>query len=261
MKRFIFLSLIGLAMLITSGCGIAVVQGSGEVISESRQVSDFSNLTLALDGEVILTQGKAESLTIEAQENLLGHIVTEVRGDTLWIGHKTVPGPMLRTNHPIKFYVSMPDIHSLKISGSGSISTEQIETSELTLKVSGSGDLVIGQLETTTVKNNISGSGTISIDALTATQMDTKISGSGRCNLSGTVLEQGLNISGSGRYYTSELESQQLSAVISGSGDAWVWVTEKLDARILGSGDIFYLATPEINSNISGSGEVIKSGS
>ena len=90
MKRFIFLSLIGLSMLVASGCGVTFIQGSGKVVSESRQVSGFEKLDLALDGEVILTQGEAEMLTIEAQENLLRYIVTEVRGGTLWIGYETL---------------------------------------------------------------------------------------------------------------------------------------------------------------------------
>jgi hypothetical protein len=45
-KRIYLPTMILLVALLVSGCGFQVVAGSGKVASETRQVGDFSHLTL-----------------------------------------------------------------------------------------------------------------------------------------------------------------------------------------------------------------------
>jgi hypothetical protein len=53
--------------------------GSGNVITESRDVAGFNEIALGGIGTGIVTQGDEEALTIEAEDNLLPPIGSEVR--------------------------------------------------------------------------------------------------------------------------------------------------------------------------------------
>ncbi len=74
-----FLKVIGLLIignLLITACGLRTIQGSGDVITESRDVSGFDSVSLTGIGRVIITQGDKESLTIEADDNLLEYITS-----------------------------------------------------------------------------------------------------------------------------------------------------------------------------------------
>ncbi len=68
-------------LLVSSGC--STVSGSGNVVTETRQVSGFNRIDLAGSGEVTIQQGDAESLTIEADDNVLPRLTSEVSNSTL----------------------------------------------------------------------------------------------------------------------------------------------------------------------------------
>lgn len=53
--------------------------GSGNAITESRDAAGFNEIALSGIGSGIVTQGDAEALTIEAEDNLLPPIGSEVR--------------------------------------------------------------------------------------------------------------------------------------------------------------------------------------
>ena len=63
-----------------------VIKGSGNVITESREVSGFNGVSHTGIGRVTITQGDTESLTIQADDNLMEYITSEVKNDTLELG-------------------------------------------------------------------------------------------------------------------------------------------------------------------------------
>ena len=56
--------LAGCIVIDLHGSGFKTVKGSGEVISETRQVTDFDSIKLEGPGKVIVTRGKIQSLVI-----------------------------------------------------------------------------------------------------------------------------------------------------------------------------------------------------
>lgn len=66
------------AVLVAAGAGCAVVRGSGNVVTEQRQVSGFNCIDLSGSGKLIIAQGSSEGLTIEAEDNIIGRIETSV---------------------------------------------------------------------------------------------------------------------------------------------------------------------------------------
>ena len=86
-KRGLLLVVIMLAaVIVTTACNANIVNGSGDLITETREVSDFNGINLSGSGEVIVTQGDTESLTVETDDNVMEHVKSEVRGATLHLG-------------------------------------------------------------------------------------------------------------------------------------------------------------------------------
>jgi hypothetical protein len=224
---------VGLAALGASGCD-EVVTGSGHVIEEERLVSGFDGVRLDAEGDILLAQGATEGLVIEAEDNLVAELVTEVVAGQLVI--RTRPDIELEPTRPIVYRVTIADIHSLAIDGSGSVFAHELATDELELAIDGSGD--------------------IRLEALRANRIQTSIDGSGDIALSGVVDAELVEIDGSGNYDALELQARSGHAGIDGSGDVRMYVTDELSVAIDGSGDVLVKGEARVSSQVSGSGTV-----
>ncbi len=256
-KRLYIPTVILLAALFVSGCGLQVVVGSGKVATETRSVGDFSAIRLAGIGDVIVTQAATTSLRIEAEDNLIPYFETDVRGDTLVIGIKDdYFGYNLHPTRPVKFYVSTPEISAVTLAGSGNIITADVKATDFKVSLLGSGNITNDSLTADSVDINLAGSGNVSLGNVKAETVSSVLAGSGNIIVAGEVTQQTSRIVGSGDYRASELQSQTASVNVTGSGNSQVAVTESLNVTILGSGDVFYSGTPTVNTSIAGSGRV-----
>ena len=201
---------------------------------EDRDVSSFTGVSLGISGDLYLTQGSPQKVVVQAESNL-DEIETEVNAGVLRIKtdnwNSKIKG--------VKIWITMPEVESLNVSGSGDILAETpINADELELKVSGSG--------------------TIKINELKGGEIGAAISGSGDLKLAGSADEMELRISGSGNVYAERLEVNECGIKISGSGSCKIDVTGELDASISGSGRVTYYSNPQIDARVSGSGKVRK---
>ncbi len=216
----------------------------GKIVNEDRSVMGFDQIELSGYGEVILTQGTREGLTVEADEDIISEIKSNVRNGTLYLDVENthwIKNPWKSSTSGIKYYIMMKNVRGFSISGSGEMTSEHIETDHLTIQISGSGNIEIKSLESQEINLNISGSG--------------------NCNLAGEVGFQKIIISGSGAYSGERLDSDAAIIVVSGSGEASVRVKEEIDVQISGSGDVKYAGEPkEVSLQSSGSGTVQKIG-
>ncbi len=134
------------------------IQGSGNVKTETRNVADFSKIDAGGAVNVEVTAQKEFGLTIEADDNLLQKIKTEVSGDTLKIYSEDKISPKTRIN--VK--VSMPEIEGLELSGASDGILINVKTDSLELKASGASKLKVdGEAK----EINIDASGASKIDA------------------------------------------------------------------------------------------------
>ena len=255
MKRISLSNILALIALLGVGCG-PVIEGSGNVTTETRQVSNFSQVELSGIGDVSVTQGDTETLRIEAEDNLIPYITTEVHGDTLKIGFESNMPLNIWPTKPVKFYLTMKNVTGLQVRGSGNINAERLAADQLQLTVSGSGNVTVNQLDVKALTNTVNGSGDIHVDHLKAETTEAIISGSGKCSLSGQTTSQSSFISGSGDYLAFNLQSQSAAMRLIGSGDVQAWVTEDLDINVAGSGDVEYYGTPNVSQHVVGSGDV-----
>ena len=276
-KRIYIPTTILLIALLVSGCGFQIVTGSGKVVTETRDVSNFSRITLAGIGDVYVTQGEDVSVRIEAEDNLIPYFETAVQGDTLTIGIKNeYMGVSLHPLKPVKFYVTTPKIEAVKLAGSGNIiagdvqtagfdisllgsgniSTGKLTATNVDVKLAGSGNITLGTVLAAEVATSIAGSGNIRLEALTADKVSSTISGSGDITMGGEASEQHIEILGSGDYLASGLKSENATVRVTGSGNGQVLAAGILNVTILGSGDVVYSGSPRVNVSVSGSGKV-----
>lgn len=230
---------IALIALLLSGCTLTGVRGSGNIVTESRLVSDFDRVSLSGSGHVVITQGAEEGLSVEADDNLMQYVRTKVSARTLELGLR-FPGTIVTPSQPIRYNISVKDLVGLEVSGSGDIDVASIETERLEVKVSGSGD--------------------IRTYSLTAEALNVDISGSGDVVLAGEAPEQDIKISGSGNLDAGDLRGEQVVLTINGSGDATVWATESLAGRLSGSGSVSYYGSPTMDVSTFGSGKINRLG-
>src|ERR1700712_479231 len=192
--------------------------------TEDRHLSGFNAVSLGGSFDVYITQGSAESVKVEAPENIIDKIVTEVQNGVLQVYNKHNSGnhwdDMFGSHRKIAIYVTAKDINGITVSGSGDVYfKEGIRTNSLKLRVSGSGD-VYGILEVKTLETSISGSGDVKI--------------SGRAD-SSTI-----SVGGSGDFEGRGLVTVNTAVRVSGSGDASINASGRVDASVSGSGDIRY---------------------
>ena len=216
----------------------ARVVGSGHLATETRNVSGFHAVNLESSGDVVITQGDTEGLTVEAEDNLLPLIVTEVDGKgVLRLGFK--PHESIQITRKITFKLSAKLINSLTIEGSGDVHADS-------LSVQDNGKFAA----------SVPGSGNISVGKLTAGSVQASLEGSGDIKLAGVADSQTVSIDGSGKYETADLHTRTAQVSINGSGDAKLSASAELKVEINGSGDGGYYGKPGVKQSINGSGEV-----
>ncbi len=240
-----YLMVLPLILIIVMACGISpsfitnvtnreTVRGSGSVSTEDRAVSGFNKVSLSGAGDVVITQGNDEALTIEAEENLLPYITTEVVGSELRIGYKdnvnVVP------TKGIHFNLSVKDLNAISVAGAANVTTDAFKTDSLRLEVSGAG------------KVNMKG---LDLSSLNVTS-----SGAGDFTLAGSTNSQTVTLSGAGTYRAGDLKSSSATITVTGAGNGTLWATDNLDVTISGLGKVEYYGSPSVNQQISGAGNV-----
>lgn len=226
------LLLVGMSLL--SSCAFGMVVGSGKSVTETRDVSDFHAVNFAFLGDLQITQGDEEALTITGDDNIVELIRTRVVDGVLHIdGGAANIG---RTIVPLRYELTVKNLDGLSLSGLGNVEMASLEGRTLALTLSGAGSLGIDNL---------------AVDDLAVT-----LSGLGSANLRGEVNQQAATVSGAGSYYAGDLRSQTAAVQISGVGNAEVWAVETLSATISGAGNIEYKGNPQVVQQISGLGRV-----
>lgn len=235
LKITVIFALIGIMAVFAASCKwtIGVVRGSGDLVSEERVVSDFNEVHFSGMGNLIIEQGDKEALIIEADDNIIDLIETEVRGDELQIKFRR--GVNIVPNSKIKVYLTVIDLNSIDLTGVGDIDCDSFETDDLEFRISGSGNVDF-EIEADTLETHVSGLGDI--------------------NLEGKVNYHRVQISGSGKYDAKSLESTDCEVEVSGLGSATVNVSGDLEIDISGAGNVYYVGEPSISQHISGLGRI-----
>jgi hypothetical protein len=237
MKNFAVLSIIALVLSLFS-CNDMLgkrIDGNGKLISQQRQTGEATRIHTISNFDVDITQGSAFSLQVEADENLLPYIITEIKDGVLEV--RTQEGVNLHSVNKIKVHLMVTKLESVDLTGSGNVTGID--------SFSGADHL----------KLDIEGTGNISL-AVNTPSIDASIAGTGDITLSGQTRDAAIDIAGVGNYKAENLKAENVKVSIAGSGDAKLFASTTLDIDIAGSGNIYYHGSPSITQRIAGSGTI-----
>jgi hypothetical protein len=240
MRNLKFFTAIFLCLAITAcvdGQFRKTVYGNRNVVKKERTAGSFTSAKVSTGIDLYLTQGDKMSITVEADENIHDYIITEIKGDVLYIRQDNDVN--IREAERKRVYVTMKEIKSLSTSSAGDIVGETpIKTDNLELSASSAGDIKL-EVYTKTIRLDGSSSGDITLNGET------------------DMLEADLSSAGDLNAYS--LKTKEADISVSSAGDADIFVTEKLTARASSAGDINYKGDPKyIDAHSSSAGGIHK---
>ncbi len=228
-----------LMALLLSSCVFDMSWGSGKrgngVIAEDRRevTEEFTAISANEGIDVYVTQDREFDILVEADENIIDLIGTDIRNGKLKIHAIENIGRATK-----KVYVTLPDISMLKsTSGADLITREGIEADEITLDASSGADLRV-QLSADMVYADTSSGASIRI--------------SGEANTLYADASSGADIR------AGEFKVKTCEADASSGADIRVNVSDRLVADASSGADIKYTGDASVKKNKSVSGSVRK---
>ena len=206
------------------------------MVSDEREFRDFDEVELKGIGHLLLTQGSADAVRVEANDaETLARVETTQRGSRLILDYK--PGLLARTRVPrLAYHVTFRTLGRLIVSGAAKAEA--------------------GALQTDALRIDLSGAGAIDIERLTATRLEIDVSGSGAVRLGGAVERQRVRMSGAGRHHAEALHCADAEISISGAGTAELRAENTLMVNLSGVGSVDYHGNPRVEQRVTGIGRV-----
>ena len=224
-------------LISTTSCfvdGITGIKGNNHVVTEDRTISSNFDIIKVQQGiQLYLTQDNSTELKVEADENIIDLLVTEVQNNELKIYfEKNVYRAKAR-----KVFLTTDNIKKIKTSSGASVKSENtLQLTSLDLDAS-SGSSIKVHVDANEVTSETSSGANIDVFGKTTTFSASASSGSS--------------------IDADELKSVDTYAKASSGANINVNVSGKLTAKASSGGDIDYEGNPkDINKNTSSGGSV-----
>jgi len=229
--------ILALLLSLQSGCSYAFngIKGDGNVVKQERSVSSFDGIEVGGAFRVFLFQGSEEKLIVEADENLLDIIKTEVRSGILEIS----TNKDIRNYDALNVYITFKDLKEIDISGACKLTADdKLSFDDLELECSGASDIEM---------------------KMSAGDLDLDFSGASKIELYGSADKVELDISGASNLDAYDLETNVFDIDISGASHAKIFVNNELSAEVSGAASLKYKGSPVItHHDVSGAGSMKK---
>lgn len=210
-RKIFALLLLGLGLSLT-GCNFERgLAGSGVRKTEKRDLKSFGAIDTTGAYTVDVTCQKAASVEVEADDNILPLIKTEVRDGILFVSN-TQPYHSSRT---VSLRITLPELNSvanhgagqlkivdanssdLKIDSTGAASVDAAGTAKsVEISSTGAGEIDTSKLHAGNVKVEVSGAASVSVYA--SEQLDVNVSGASHVSYSGNPKTVNKHVSGIG---------------------------------------------------------------
>ena len=207
----------------------------GKFISETRTVGEFDKLKSS-SLKIQLYYGEP-ALKIEADENFMEKIITEVKNGELYIGLK--PGSYNNTHSLAKIHLTTNNLTSIKANGGANIFSDDTFTFDK-------------------IYFDANGGGQIKLE-IQATDIDLHANGGGGIILFGNTTNLTADVNGGGWLEAFDSNIKNANMSVNGGGRAEVNAETLTRARVSGGGTLRYKGDPTIKDlDISGGGRIKK---
>ncbi|GAB4143886.1 MAG: hypothetical protein Fur0041_18950 [Bacteroidia bacterium] len=215
-------------------------KGTGSVTSETRALPDFSNVYAEDNVNVIFIEDTFSSVEVEAGENLLKLIKTEVADGWLKIRNDNKCNFVRRYDIPVNVIIHYKrnTIYHIKSKCTGTLYNQGVSTSDsLDLDVESSGDIRF---------------------SVASGKIFTHQHGTGDVELKGQCNDVIIYSIGTGFTLADECLANYVWVYTNTTGKITVHTSGILDAEIDGSGNVYYKGTPtQIFRKLHGTGQVL----
>lgn len=209
------------------------IRGNGEIVTETRTIAEFTELSAAGGLQIELRRG-APSLVIETDRNLLPYVRSEVKEGRLSIGPKS--GVSLRSTKALKVVLTTPTLSSLEASGGVSLTVDVPLTKTTKIETSGG------------VKLHMTG---IDVEVL-----DVEASGGVELNLAGKAAVAKLELSGGVEVRAAGLSTETIDLDASGGCSLDLAASEAVKGDISGGVSVEIHGSPKVSISKSGGASV-----
>jgi Putative auto-transporter adhesin, head GIN domain len=233
MKKYTYIVAI---IFLATACNNNGRRGSGNIITEARNVSAFTKVSAATSIDVDVQQGAETSVIVEADDNLIKYIETTVVGGELKIRLKNIS---IWNEATIKVHVIAPKYDGFSASSSAKIIGKNTITS------------------TSKIKLDASSSAKIDLE-IDAPSVDVEASSSADIIAAGRTKEVTVDANSSSTVELDKLQAEIVNAEASSSAGVSIFASVKI-AKANSSGDISYTGgATDVNKSESSSGTVTK---
>ncbi len=207
------------------------IKGNRNVVSEDRKItSNFTEIKVSQGIQVFLTQGNDIEINVEADENIIDLLITEVNGDVLKIYFDKNVSRAKAKN----VYLTVDKITRIKVSSGAHVKSE-------------------GTIRAKTLKlSSTSGSG-LKLN-LNATEVICSTSSGADVKLTGTTESFSGSASSGSHIDADDLLSKTSKAKVSSGAGISLHASEELNAKASSGGSISYKGNPTVLNKSKSSG-------
>ncbi|CAN5308019.1 head GIN domain-containing protein [soil metagenome] len=196
------------------GCGSKDIVGKDQPKSEIRNVTDFNAVNISGSYNVVIQVGANQNVSVTSNPNLLPYITTHVKGNTLYVDHKS--SFALKPTGMQTINITVKNVKQIELDGANSLDAQGINSDDLTLKFNGT---TKGGLAGIVKDVKLATTGDANIDAQKLVAEKVKVDISGSANIM-------LNV------------TKKIDATIMGSGKVQYIGKPQVSQKIMGSGEI-----------------------
>jgi Putative auto-transporter adhesin, head GIN domain len=197
------------------------LSGSGNIIEKTYSFSGFDKVNLYdLDGNLAVESGKAFSVTLAIDDNLLPLLETSVKNNTLTVQLKgNKQNRLYIENTNIRVKITLPEISVLEHTGNSRLQVSGINGRYFRIKNTGNGD----------------------------------------ASITGTIDELDIIKRGNGSVNTRLLAAKQVKVTASGNGQVSINTPFNFNALVGGNGNVinYGIGTADASSEVRGNSQVI----
>src|ERR1700730_205847 len=205
-----YLSILAIMALLLSGCHWIGIRGNGQIVTDKRAVTEFSDIKTGGAFEIEWHPGPP-SLSITTDSNLLRYIENRVEGKTLHLESHEQLSPTGR----IRVVVTSPSLTGVSAAGATRFTAKELSGPKFFLEVAGASKIILGgnadelladmagatklvASELHTKNADITSSGASKAEVYATETLRVSISGAGKVTYYGKPKQVSKNISGAG---------------------------------------------------------------
>jgi hypothetical protein len=212
------------------------IHGSGDLVSETRQLSGFNSIIINTVAYVRITQGASQEVVVTSDDNIIEYISTRVHRGVLYI---SIYQGVSISDFTLELDLTISDMEAVIVNSVATVLCNDVFNCDyMFFEMNSVGHIIFD------------------IDAIEVFSDNNSV---GTMELSGSAITHNVKVSSVGYIRAFELETDTTIVEVNSVGNAYVRASDYLRATINDMGSIYYRGYPEIDLEDNGTGRLIDS--